>query len=96
MFIEISHLGFFGTLGRLFTKTGLKELALVLLDKPILPIIAVAIPVIITIVLLVIVRILRKKMNGDFSESWYKILKEVDKIKKDSEEVIDEVSGASD
>lgn len=96
MYIEISHLGFFGTLGRLFTKTGLKELALVLLDKPILPIIAVVIPVIITIVLLIIVRGLRRKMNLAFSEFWCTILKEVKEIKEDSEEVVDETSGASD
>jgi energy-converting hydrogenase Eha subunit B len=75
MYIEIPELGFFGTLGKLFTITGLIKLVNVLLAKPILSIIAVVIPVIITIVLLVIVRVLRTKMNGIFSEFWYKILK---------------------
>ncbi len=78
MYIEISQLGFFGTLGKLFTITGLIKLVQVLLTKPILPVITVVIPVIITIVFLVIVRVLRKKMNRAFSEFWYKILKEVE------------------
>jgi uncharacterized protein (DUF2235 family) len=85
MYIEIPELGFFGTIGKLFTITGLIQIATNLLAKPILSIIAVVIPVIITIVLLVIVWILRKKISRDFSAFWYAILKEVDKIKKDSE-----------
>jgi hypothetical protein len=51
-----------------------------LLASPILPVITVIIPVIIAIVFLMIVRVLRKKMNRDFSEFWYAILKEVEKI----------------
>ncbi len=77
MYIEITELGFFGTLGKVFTITGLRDLVKVLLDKPILSIIAVAIPVIITSVLFAIVRTLRKKMNRDFSEFWYAILKKL-------------------
>ncbi|MEE9259768.1 MAG: DUF2235 domain-containing protein [Candidatus Scalindua sediminis] len=75
MYIEVPELGFFGTIGNLFTITGLIQIAKNLLAKPILSIIAVVIPVIITIVLFVIVRTLRKMMNRDFSEFWYKILK---------------------
>ncbi len=75
MYIEIPELGFFGTLGKLFTITGLIKLVNVLLAKPILPVITVVIPVIITIVFLVIVRVLRKKMNRAFSEFWCTILK---------------------
>jgi hypothetical protein len=85
MYIEVPELGFFATIGKLFTITGLIQIATNLLAKPILSIIAVVIPVIITIVLLVIVWILRKKISRDFSAFWYAILKEVDKIKKDSE-----------
>jgi uncharacterized protein (DUF2235 family) len=96
LYIEIPELGFFGTFGKLFTITGLIQILTNLSAKPILSIIAVAIPVTITIVFLKIVRGLRKKMNLAFSESWCTILKEVDKIKEDSEEVVDETSGASD
>lgn len=78
MYIEISQLGFFGTLGKVFTITGLIKLVHVLSAKPILPVITVVIPVIITIVLFLIVRRLRKKMNRVFSEFWYAILREVE------------------
>jgi hypothetical protein len=74
MYIEIPQLGFFGTLGNLFTITGLIKLIQILIDKPILSSVAVIIPVIITIAFFAVVRRLRKKMNRAFSEFWYERL----------------------
>lgn len=90
MYIEIPELGFFGTLGKLFTVTGLIQIATNLLAKPILSIIAVVIPVIITIVLLVIVRVLRKKMNRDFSEFWYTHLQQLQITMNNPEDINDD------
>jgi uncharacterized protein (DUF2235 family) len=62
---EISQSGFFGTLGKLFSGTGLILLAKHLLAKPFI--------LIVIFVFYVILWLIRRKMNGIFSEFWYKI-----------------------
>ncbi|MFQ5714657.1 MAG: DUF2235 domain-containing protein [Candidatus Scalinduaceae bacterium] len=96
LYIEIPELGFFGTLGKLFTITGLIKIVANLSAQPILSIIAVVIPVIITIVFLVIVRRLRKKMNLAFSEFWCTVLKEEKENQERFSGSHDETSGTSD
>ncbi len=64
---EISQSGLFGTLGKLFSGTGLILLAKHLLAKPFI--------LIVIFVFYVILWLIRRKMNGIFSEFWYKILK---------------------
>jgi uncharacterized protein (DUF2235 family) len=82
---NIPQFGFIGTFSKLVTMTGLIQLFKGLLAKRLFLIITVIAPVIVPIVFYFIIRRLKQAMNGCFSEFWYKILKEVDKIKKDSE-----------
>ncbi|HDY68318.1 MAG TPA: DUF2235 domain-containing protein [Candidatus Scalindua sp.] len=81
---HFSFTGIVGTFFKLFSIKGLIELFKGLLAKQLFLIITVIAPVIVPFVFYLIIRRLKKAMNGRFSEFWYAILKEVDKIKKDS------------
>jgi hypothetical protein len=81
---HFSFTGIVGTFFKLFSISGLIELFKGLLAKRLFLIITGIAPVIVPFVFYLIIRRLKKAMNRNFSEFWYAILKEVDKIKKDS------------